>query len=249
MDLNLVPYGNTRVSGTTFTCQHGADECRSDLFALCLLDRLGGVGSTIASAAAYPFVLCMEMAEGAPDAAPGCFDKTLAPNVEFTWADDILAKCADDPVQSIVIQQVGADATPKEHQYVPWVVIEGAVVDNPDPLLELVCTAYTGYAPLRRRGGVHPAHLRLPARCPAPAGASWPRRRSCASTPASLRRRRCPTGRCRLVSRPARSTSSKRPPAATAAEAVHAGPRKRPEEASSAHDATEGKSTGIPSVR
>jgi len=147
VDLNLVPYGNTRVSGDVFTCQHGADECRTDLFGLCLLDRLGGIGSTIASEAAYDFFVCMESADGAPSSAPGCFDSTLGPKVEFTWEQDILAKCADDPTQSIVVQHAGADATPADHQFVPWVVIDGSMVDNPDPLLELICTAYTGPLP------------------------------------------------------------------------------------------------------
>ena len=105
------------------------------------------MGSPIASAAASPWILCMENADGAPASGPDCFDKTIGPEVEFTWADDILAKCADDPVQSIAVQHAGADATPADHQFVPWVVIEGAMVDNPDPLLELVCTAYTGASP------------------------------------------------------------------------------------------------------
>ena len=120
-----------------FTCQHGPDECRSDLIGLCVLDLLGGINKPEAVKSAFPFFICMEKASGASTSAPGCFASSLADSVSFTYDDDVLAGCADDDDKSIAVQTLGAAATPAEHQYVPWVVVEGNVIDNPDPLLEV----------------------------------------------------------------------------------------------------------------
>jgi len=138
VSLNLVPYGNTKKSGNTFTCQHGPDECLSDLYYLCTMDHLGGVGTDEASKAIFPFVLCLESHEGNPSFAASCFESTLAKNASFTWADDILTGCAKDPARALAVQSAGAAATPK-HDYVPWVLLQGKVLDNPDPLQELIC--------------------------------------------------------------------------------------------------------------
>jgi hypothetical protein len=38
-------------------------------------------------------------------------------------------------------------ATPTNHQYVPWVLVNGVVVENTNDLLQTICNAYTGTPP------------------------------------------------------------------------------------------------------
>jgi len=141
--LVMVPYGNTRQSGDSYVCQHGPDECTSDVYGLCLLDKLGGVGTPAATSAAFGFFVCMEQNGGSPASAAGCFDANL-PAAGFGWAD--VLTCAEDKAASDAVQALGATATP-DHQYVPWVVVAGKQLENPDPLLHIICTTYTGKLP------------------------------------------------------------------------------------------------------
>jgi len=82
IDLKLVAYGNTQEADGAFSCQHGAGECESDALELCAQYKLSGdlgsieTGST--SMQAWPFILCMEEAEGDPSRGHACFDATLA---------------------------------------------------------------------------------------------------------------------------------------------------------------------------
>lgn len=141
--LVMVPYGNTRQSGDNYVCQHGPDECTSDVYGLCLLDKLGGIGTPAATSAAFDFFVCMEQNSGSPASGAGCFDANL-PAAGFAWAD--VLSCAEDKAASDAVQALGATATP-DHQYVPWVVVDGNQLENPDPLLHIICTTYTGKLP------------------------------------------------------------------------------------------------------
>lgn len=40
LDFKITPYGNTKYSNGVFTCQHGADECKSDAYELCTQYKL-----------------------------------------------------------------------------------------------------------------------------------------------------------------------------------------------------------------
>ena len=61
----------------------------------------------------------------------------------------MLARCADDSARAAEVQAIGAAATPAEHTYVPWVVLDGKVIEDADQwrLEELVCKAYKGPLP------------------------------------------------------------------------------------------------------
>jgi hypothetical protein len=146
----LVPYGNTRYAGGSYTCQHGADECRSDLLGLCLLALLGGGDTAITSGSssrqAFPYFLCLEKRGGASKAAPDCFGDTLARS-PVAWAD--VVECADNETRANELQALGAAETPAAHEYVPWTLVDGELFEdpNPKPFLGFVCAQYTGPLP------------------------------------------------------------------------------------------------------
>lgn len=126
VSLKLLPYGNTRASGYTYTCQHGPEECRSDLLGLCLLSLLGGGDDAIrtgsSSREAFPYFACLERAGGRVKAAADCFGDTLARS-PVSWAE--VESCADDEERAATLQALGAAETPSEHEYVPWTVVDG----------------------------------------------------------------------------------------------------------------------------
>eukprot|EP01031_Cornospumella_fuschlensis_P036403 gene36403-44157_t len=145
-DLKMVPYGNTKKNPDgSFTCQHGADECTSDVYELCTLYKLSGNISSISTGdtaiRAWPFIQCMETYEGNPSYASSCFSKTMA-NSGLAWSTvtECSAKEGSD------VQNQGALATPK-HDYVPWVLVDGTLLSNTNLLLQSICKAYTGPAP------------------------------------------------------------------------------------------------------
>ena len=75
-------YGNTKKNADgTFTCQHGTGECESDVLELCTQYKLSGDISSIetgdTSMAAWPFILCMENAEGNPAMGQKCYTSTM----------------------------------------------------------------------------------------------------------------------------------------------------------------------------
>ena len=147
VDLTMVPYGNTKQNADgTYTCQHGADECTSDVIEMCVMYKLGsGNISNIETGAtamqAFPFLQCMEQQEGNPASAEGCFSKTMA-NSGLSWST--VQACAN--TEAKVVQDAGAKATPK-HDYVPWPLVNGVVLENTNLLQKTICDAYTGPKP------------------------------------------------------------------------------------------------------
>ena len=78
IDLKLVPFGNAHeYPDKSFTCQHGADECATNLLELCVLRNAAGgdtaaMFSPAATAASWPFIHCMELAHGDSSHGRGC---------------------------------------------------------------------------------------------------------------------------------------------------------------------------------
>jgi len=146
-DLLMVPYGNTKKNADgSFTCQHGAGECVSDAYEMCTEYKLSGNLSSISSGdthyQAWPFIQCMEINEGDPSKAQGCFTNTVAKSSSLTWND--ITACYNNEYNDV--QNEGAKATPK-HDYVPWVVVDGTLLENTNLLLPTICKAYTGPPP------------------------------------------------------------------------------------------------------
>lgn len=138
--------GNTKKNPDgTFTCQHGVDECTSDVYELCTLYKLSGNISAITTGEntvkAWPFIQCMEVYEGNPSKAESCFTQNMASSgLDWATVQQCSAKEASD------VQNEAANTTPK-HDYVPWVLLNGSVLQNTELLLPAICKAYTGPAP------------------------------------------------------------------------------------------------------
>eukprot|EP00602_Paraphysomonas_sp_CaronLab_P011762 CAMPEP_0185041348 /NCGR_PEP_ID=MMETSP1103-20130426/40530_1 /TAXON_ID=36769 /ORGANISM="Paraphysomonas bandaiensis, Strain Caron Lab Isolate" /LENGTH=220 /DNA_ID=CAMNT_0027581033 /DNA_START=331 /DNA_END=993 /DNA_ORIENTATION=- len=164
-DMKIVPYGNTKQeSNGDFTCQHGPDECTTDAYELCTLYKLSGEIESISSGntayAAWPFILCMEEAEGSPAMAEECFKSSMAGS-GLDW--ETVATCADQEYSTV--QSAGRDATPS-HDYVPWVLVDGRVLSQPDlMLLPSICKSYTGPTPASCFKAVNATHIPVTKKC------------------------------------------------------------------------------------
>jgi len=147
MALKLVAYGNTaQNSDGSYTCQHGAGECVSDAYDLCVQYKLGGIRSIetgSSSLAAWPFILCLEEAEGDPNQAESCFKSTMG-DASFTWSD--IEACANTKASYSLVMGAAAKAT-GDHDYVPWVMVDNMLLDNTNLLQKAICDAYTGTPP------------------------------------------------------------------------------------------------------
>lgn len=146
ISLKLVAYGNTvQNSDGSYTCQHGEGECTSDALELCTQYLLSGNVNSIESGdtslQAWPFILCMEEAEGNPDAGEGCFDSTMS-STNVTWSE--VQGCYNDYYDTVMT--AAAKATPA-HDFVPWVYVDGEVIEHNDLLQKYICDAYTGTKP------------------------------------------------------------------------------------------------------
>ncbi len=147
VDLKLVAYGNTKQNANgTYTCQHGQGECESDVLELCTQYKLSGNIDSIASGdtslEAWPFILCMEQAEGDPAKAETCFATSMKGS-SLTF--DAVSACAQNEASDV--QAAAAKATPS-HDFVPWCLVNGQALQHPDQMLtRSVCNAYTGPKP------------------------------------------------------------------------------------------------------
>ena len=92
--------------------------------------------------AAYPFILCMEQADGNPLQAASCYASNTA-NSTVTF--DMISDCATNDFNMISLAAM--KATPTDKTYVPWVLVDGALLDNTNDLLKTICSAYTGTPP------------------------------------------------------------------------------------------------------
>jgi len=143
--LKLVAYGNTKYDNGKFSCQHGAGECTSDALELCTQYKLSGDINSIqtgdTSLDAWPFILCMEEADGNPNKGKSCFDRTMS-NSTLEWST--VETCYNKEYD--LVQSAAQKATPT-HDYVPWVLVDGDLLENTDLLQKAVCDAYTGTPP------------------------------------------------------------------------------------------------------
>ena len=58
-----------------------------------------------------------------------------------------LSACVNDPTQSAALQKAFSKLTPSDHQWVPWVVVDGKLLNDEDKLLKQVCKVYKGKKP------------------------------------------------------------------------------------------------------
>lgn len=144
IDLKLVAYGNAQKSGSSYSCQHGAGECETDAQELCTQYLLADSNTETMwkqSMAAWPFILCMEEADGNPAKGQSCYTSSMA-NSTVSWSD--VSTCVDKEFNTVT--GAAAAATPK-HDYVPWTLVDGELLSNTNMLNMAVCNAYTGTKP------------------------------------------------------------------------------------------------------
>jgi interferon gamma-inducible protein 30 len=140
MELNCIPFGNAELDPTeeTVHCQHGPGECDANLWEQCAIEQAS-------SPVVYvEFIACLEdkLPMGyAQDVFPeslfeGCADGVMG--IDF----NAMKKCHDNPMMRWQLQQKYAMATP-EHDYVPWIVVNGRKMnEETENLLEVVCKEY-----------------------------------------------------------------------------------------------------------
>jgi interferon gamma-inducible protein 30 len=150
IDLTLIGYGNTAydASTDTFTCQHGQGECDADVLELCVQYNLAGKDTNTMfekSFEAWPFILCMEEADGDASQGEACYSSSmLSSNSTSIPSWSVINDCATNDAN--IVQTAAMNATP-DHQYVPWVVVDGDLLEYSSLLQKAVCDAYTGTKP------------------------------------------------------------------------------------------------------
>jgi interferon gamma-inducible protein 30 len=146
IDLKLVAYGNAKQNADgSFTCQHGAGECECDAQHLCTQYKLSGDINSITtgdtSFAAWPFILCMEEAEGNPLQGQSCFESTMN-STQLSWST--VSTCVQEEFNTVT---TAAKQNTPAHDYVPWCLVDGVVLENTNLLQKAICDAYTGVPP------------------------------------------------------------------------------------------------------
>lgn len=140
MELNVIPFGNAHldVVSQTVTCQHGEGECDANSWEQCAVEQ------TIPRVY-IEFLNCLEHTLPMGHADEAFSDSVFLGCAAITddLDDSALQKCHDNPMLQWQLQEKYAKATP-EHDYVPWVLVNGKKIDEEnDSLLEVVCSEFT----------------------------------------------------------------------------------------------------------
>jgi len=139
LDLNLWPFGNAKENpDKSFTCQHGAAECKGNMNEACGIYAAGN-----SSVAAFPYINCMERGSPPNDA------QKCAGSSGLGW--DKVNACLQDKTLSYNIMHniaVKTNALSPKKTYVPWVVLNNKpLYQDFSNILRKICTAYTGTKP------------------------------------------------------------------------------------------------------
>jgi interferon gamma-inducible protein 30 len=128
-------WGNARQQGSVITCQHGATECKMNTLQNCAIALAGKNTSQWVS-----MVHCLET-HGVNQQK---FLTTCATAADYDLA--ALNTCWTG-AQGKALDQAAFKATPSDHQYVPWVTVNGVNICTEagcDTVLADVCAAYKG---------------------------------------------------------------------------------------------------------
>jgi len=138
MNVTVVPFGNARLKNGKVTCQHGDDECKGNRWEQCAISHAFGNSSS-----SFAFIYCMEMA------GDNMLSHVTKCAGEASLDYKALSACFAGP-ESDQLQKKAAADTPANHQYVPWVVVDGkhsaAAENSYKGLVTSVCAAYKGGA-------------------------------------------------------------------------------------------------------
>mmetsp|Transcript_20070 Transcript_20070/g.28261 ORF Transcript_20070/g.28261 Transcript_20070/m.28261 type:complete len:142 (+) Transcript_20070:209-634(+) len=122
-------------SGGKVSCQHGEEECEGNRWEQCAIAHYPDASEY------FPFYYCME-SEG-DNMLSHVKDCAAKANMDY----DTLSTCYNSE-ESDDLQKKAAEMTPSDHQYVPWVLVNGEKSPSDgDQILEEVCNAYKGTPP------------------------------------------------------------------------------------------------------
>ena len=150
-NLTLVPYGNAEEKRKgdkwVFECQHGPKECQGNLIETCAIALLKNISVS------FPFIHCYEgNTERSRDPQPAAIAQKCAKSLGIDYAP--IEECVSGPQGNELEHQMAlkTDALKPQHQYVPWVTINGKHTEKLQNeaernLLALVCEFYTGTKP------------------------------------------------------------------------------------------------------
>lgn len=148
-NLTLVPYGNAeetkRGDKWVFQCQHGPNECLGNLIETCAISLLKNISVS------FPFVHCFEVTiERSGD--PKSVAEHCAKSSGIDYAP--IEACVNGPQGNELEHEMAqkTDALEPQHEYVPWVTINGKHTEKiqkeaENNLLKLVCEYYEGPKP------------------------------------------------------------------------------------------------------
>lgn len=183
MDLSLVSFGNARYMNVSTTvidntdtvieletinndiskrsddvneilvCQHGIAECDTNVYNLCVADIYKyNIDRYL------PYVACLFERLPMGYKNDSLFDISVyascAQDSVVDWYS--IKKCHSDKVRVRHLEQIAYQSTPKDHKYVPWIVVNDVhyeMDDNMDvaTFKNMICTTFT------KNGGKHPA--------------------------------------------------------------------------------------------
>mmetsp|Transcript_10342 Transcript_10342/g.15437 ORF Transcript_10342/g.15437 Transcript_10342/m.15437 type:complete len:154 (-) Transcript_10342:199-660(-) len=136
VNVTLVPYGNAEMdSEGRITCQHGDGECKGNRWEQCAIAHYPDTKDY------FPFYYCMEKA--GDDMLSSVKDCASEANMDYS----VLSTCFNS-AESQALQKKAAAMTPSDHQYVPWVLVDGKLSPSDgDNILQEVCDKYKGIKP------------------------------------------------------------------------------------------------------
>jgi interferon gamma-inducible protein 30 len=148
VDLTLVPYGNASESkqgdNYAFVCQHGATECYGNAIDVCILKHVTD------SLQANKAVICIEQVANVNGKGFAAALSQCSATYKFS-VDDVEACAKGDEGNALV--HAAALATPSNHKYVPWPVVNGAHPEEDDEnaifddVFSWACNTFTGNKP------------------------------------------------------------------------------------------------------
>lgn len=148
VQFGMYPYGNAKETQNkngswSFECQHGEKECTGNIIEACIMSKLG-----MESDRYIPVISCMEGSDDPVSSARGCV--AALSDLDFTT----VKKCYTGPEGNALMHSMGVatDKLAPPHNYVPWIVVNGAhneTVENQalTDLTGLVCSNFQGDKP------------------------------------------------------------------------------------------------------
>lgn len=160
IDLEVVVFGNAQIIDESdeshsldqpkkVECQHGVAECDANTYEQCAIHLYPYPERYL------PFLTCLDETLPHRYNRDEPMDASLfAKCARFSALDfESIAACHNDPEMAWKLNVEASKKTPDNHQYVPWIVINGlhGMDEEKESFVDAVCKAY------RAAGGNHPA--------------------------------------------------------------------------------------------